>query len=71
MAQSARWIVPTNTDADQPVPDHVAEAREIRRRFLAEHGDEMDGQDWSPQAFFERSIRRADIREILTQLATS
>lgn len=68
----ARIAPPTVADdetaANPSVPGHVAEARAIRRRFLEEHGDRID-DDPSPQAFYERSVRRPDIREILEQLA--
>lgn len=69
----AQTLIPADQEdqeSEQGVPAHVAEARAIRRAFLAEHGHEIE-DDPSPQAFYERSVRRPDIRAILEQLAKS
>jgi len=70
MAQTVNPAVQNDQTSEQPVPAHVAEARALRREFLEEHRHGVD-DDASPQAFYERSVRRPDIREILKQLAKS
>jgi hypothetical protein len=64
MAQTA----PKHQITDTPLDDLAAEARDLRERYLEKVGDAPDG-DQSPQAFYERSVAREDVREILERLA--
>jgi hypothetical protein len=64
MAQAA----PKHQTTDTPLDDLAAEAQELRERYLEKAGDAPEG-DQSPQAFYERSVAREDMREILERLA--
>ena len=69
MAQTA----PKNSlpeDQAQHLPDLTAEVRALRDHAAERNGLDLD-EDQSPQGFYERSIRRADVRDILQRLADS
>jgi hypothetical protein len=55
---------------DQGASELADEAREIRQRYVEQEIADADA-DGSPQAFYERSVAREDVREILKRLATS
>ena len=59
---------PEHQTTDTPLDDLAAEAQDLRERYLEHAGDAPDG-DHSPQAFYERSVAREDVREILKRLA--
>ena len=63
----AHQTAPQQQTTEQAQHDAVAEARAIRRRFLEQDAEHAD--DTSPQAFYERSVARDDVREILKRLA--
>lgn len=57
---------------DQPpvqlTDDLAVEVRALRDRFAEADGEHRD-QNQSPQSFYERSVQRPDVREILRRLA--
>jgi hypothetical protein len=64
MAQS----IPKQESIEWPLDSIVDEARTLRDDHVQRAYDEDSG-DGSPQAFFEKSVGRDDVREILRRLA--
>lgn len=58
------------TTGDQPVQALVSEVRALRDQLVEREEQDLQ-QDQSPQAFYERSVARDDVREILKRLAHS
>ncbi len=52
----------------QQIKDLPSQARSHEQQGSGGHGHDRNGAD-SPQAFYERSVRRSDVREILQRLA--
>ena len=58
----------TERPSDRLAADLAAEAHALRDRFAEQEWRHQD-QEQSPQAFYERSVERSDVREILERLA--